>query len=446
MKKLLNRGPTLNTRTVLEIVRKYSLDSAGVEVTSLGGLKKIGGQNCVLITLPNGDQLLIDCGKIVGDDNFEKEKASLYPNFDAINFDRLVAVVLSHGHYDHILAIPKLLELRGEREIPLLILATPVTFVVLEKVLANAGYKADQLSKLTTFQLLNDQQSIGRFKIEAYPVIHSIPGSVCLVIEACKKRIMYLSDFKWMRNNWIEYSEAQVLFEKLARTNIDLLLMDSTNAKMEGQTPSVTRTRATFERILTAEKYKDRRIIIAMFSSAFEDASDIAIAANELGGRQCSCRGVAMSFFFDLFGVLGDQSHYADGQEVIFVTGGQAEKTAVLNKASLGQSDWLELQPSDVVIIASNPIPGNDVNIELMVSRIKTIGCEVITTKESPEIHVSGHEMIDGLKRATETIQPQRLMPIHGDRPSRVQLGKAVHSTNPELDVLIVSDNEPIVI
>ncbi|MCX6812130.1 MAG: MBL fold metallo-hydrolase [Candidatus Berkelbacteria bacterium] len=396
---------------------------AGIKLTALGGQsekKRFIGPNCWLETLPDGQQLMFDCGGIIDESD---EESTRVPDFRAVNLKKrkLAGIGLSHGHLDHVKGLPALAKLISDDpdslnyQIP--VYGTATTLLVAERQMSA------ELKRFFDFRLLDNVQQIGDFTVRAYPTIHSIPECVCFVTSACGKDVAYIPDCKWLRSNWSEKARTKKTLTEIATikdTGLDVALLDSTYATEDGYTPSVVTMEAAFADLLTAEKYRDREFVVLNFASETEFAADLTMIANQVANRPVYCLGSSMRFFFDAFGIIDHQRQSGcTGKPVGVVTGSQYESGSAIDRAINGDNRYLTIGPDKVFVLAAKIIPNNKTRIATMVRKIRSFGAEVITSETNPELHVSGHEKGDGLKEMGDVLVPRVLIPQHSPDFSR---------------------------
>lgn len=425
----------------------------------IGGQEGIGATNCGLLTITttNGEkqQLVADCGDRFGQlDSSSPNLNWQFPNFSKIDFSLLVGIIITHGHLDHILGLLRLFKCfynfrPVDSDLRLKIYGTKFTLVCIQKIFTDPDNQK-ALPELKNWENyiklveLNPVQKIGGFTVHSFPVFHSIPDTVCFVVEANGKHICILHDFKFMRSNTLERHQMENLFDQICDFDIDILTIDSTNARVPGYTPSAFESLSEIDYFLNSKRYENKRIIIALFSTDVEMIADLTMKAN-LAGRQVEFLGRSMKFYADVAGIV-NINQPAVKPPVIIATGSQAEEFAVLPMAARGESQVLELSSNDIAIIAARMIPCNIADIEAMIRQLNRIGVKVITTRTHPKVSCSGHECLNGLLEAIERIAPRVVVPSHGAPFDREQLinGIKAHPKISKLDAKMVDNNQSI--
>ena len=386
---------------------------ASVKVIPLGGLGEIG-KNMTAIEY-NDEILLIDCGlSFPDDDMFGIDK--VIPDFDYLNTSgkKINGLIITHGHEDHIGAVPYLLK---EFNIPVYGLRFPLGLI--SNKLKEFGLKGDlriiQAGK--TFR-------VGRhFTIEPLRITHSIADSVCYNIKTPAGRIFHTGDFK------IDYTPVDgnpIDFARLAQIGyegVDLMMADSTNVIRDGYTQSEKVVGRTLDSIFRGT---NKRIIIATFSSnvhRIQKIIDIALLCK----RKVAFSGRSMINVFDLARELGyikipdkmlvdlnKASNIPDKELVIITTGSQGEPMSALARMASADHKSINIKKNDMVILSSTPVPGNELTVANVVNQLVKKGAEVIYS-DIAETHVSGHACKEELKLMHSLIRPKYFMPVHGE-------------------------------
>jgi ribonuclease J len=378
----------------------------------LGGLNEIG-KNITVLEYQN-DMMIVDCGMAFPDDEMYGIDIVL-PDFAYLTKNRakLRGMILTHGHEDHIGAIPYLLQ-----ELSLPIYGTRLTLGLVENKLKEHGIKGN----LKTIKA-GEVVSIGPFRIEAIRTTHSIADSLCLAIDTPVGKIFHTGDFK------IDYTPVDgepINFQRLAeigREGVLLLMADSTNAERKGYTASERVVGTTLENIFRGS---DSRIIIASFSSNVHRVQKIIDTA-VMFGRRVAVSGRSMINVLNLavelgyvkipVGVLVDVNkirHIPDKELVVITTGSQGEPMSALTRLANNDHKAVQIKRGDRVILSSSPIPGNERSISNIVNKLFEKGADVIYS-DIADIHVSGHACAEELKLIHSLIKPKYFMPVHGE-------------------------------
>ena len=384
-----------------------------VRIIPLGGLHEIG-KNMTAIEYEN-EIMLIDCGlSFPDDDMFGIDK--VIPDFSYLtdNSKKIKGLVITHGHEDHIGAVPYLLN-----EIKVPIYGTPLPLGLIENKLKEHGLKAE----MHTIRA-GDTFRLGRhFSIEALRITHSIADSICLSITTPAGRIFHTGDFK------IDYTPVDgdpIDFARLAQIGAEgvlLMMADSTNVLRQGYTSSERVVGRTLENIFRSS---DKRIIIATFSSnvhRIQKIIDIAVHCN----RKVAISGRSMVNVVDLAQNLGyihipanvlvdlnKTKNIPDKELVVITTGSQGEPMSALARMASSEHKAINIRRGDMVILSSTPVPGNELTVANVVNQLVEKGAEVIYS-DIAEIHASGHACREELKLMHSLIKPKYFMPVHGE-------------------------------
>ena len=384
-----------------------------VRIIPLGGLGEIG-KNMTAVEYDN-EILLIDCGlSFPDDDMFGIDK--VIPDFDyLINTDKKIkGLIITHGHEDHIGAIPYLLK---EIHVPIYGLRFPLGLI--ENKLKEKGLKGD-------FHIIEPGKEfrVGRhFNVEPVRITHSIADSVCYSIKTPAGRIFHTGDFK------IDYTPVDgnpIDFARLAQIGMEgvlLMMADSTNVVRPGYTQSEMVVGETLEGIF---RDTNKRIIIATFSSnvhRIQKIIDIALKCH----RKVAISGRSMETVVDLARELGyiripdsklvdlnKTGNIPDKELVIITTGSQGEPMSALARMASNEHRSINIRANDMVILSSTPVPGNELTVANVVNKLVEKGAEVIYS-DIAETHVSGHACQEELKLMHSLIRPKYFMPVHGE-------------------------------
>ncbi len=387
-------------------------EGQGVKLIPLGGLNEIG-KNLTVLEYKN-DILIIDCGLSFPDDEMFGIDIVI-PDFSYLekNSQKLRGMILTHGHEDHIGAIPYLL-----KTVDVPIYGTKLTLGLVENKLKEHGIKA----KLNTVKA-GQTVKIGDFKIETIRTTHSIADSICLAIDTPAGVIFHTGDFK------IDYTPLHgepIDFQRLAKIGekgVLLMLADSTNAERKGYTPSERTVGVTMENIF---RNCTSRILIATFSSNVHRVQRIIDTA-VMFNRKVAISGRSMLNVVAIAKEIGylkipdnvlidinKAKNVKDSELVIITTGSQGEPMSALSRMAANDHKAVQIKKGDVVVLSSSPIPGNEKTVSNVVNRLFERGAEVIYS-DVADIHVSGHASEEELKLIHTLIKPKYFMPVHGE-------------------------------
>lgn len=385
-----------------------------LRVIPLGGLEEIG-KNITAIEY-NQDIIVVDCG--IGFPEDEMLGIDLViPDITYLtkNIDKVKAIVLTHGHEDHIGALPYIL-----RDLNVPIYGTRLTLGLLDNKL-----KEHNLSAKTEYHCVKagDTVKLGEFKVEFICTTHSIADSVALAIHTPIGVIIHSGDFK------IDYTPIQgetidlQRFAELGKRGVLLFMCDSTNVERAGYSVSERKVGVVFDELFDQCR---NRILVATFASNIHRIQQV-IYSSEKYKRKVTVIGrsmvnavktaIELGYLEIPEGIMIDISeikNYNDDEIVIITTGSQGEPMAALSKIALSEHRQVEIKPDDRVIISASSIPGNEKTISKVINELFKKGAEVIY-EGLREIHVSGHAKQEEIKLMHALIKPKYFMPIHGE-------------------------------
>lgn len=409
-----------------------------LKVIPIGGLNEIGKN---LTVLEYKDQMiLIDCGMTFPEDEMYGIDVVI-PDFSYLvkNAHKILGVVITHGHEDHIGGVPYLL-----KQINVPIYGTRLPLGLIENKLKEHGLKA----KLNTIKA-GDKLKLGDFKIEAIRTTHSIADAICLYIQTPVASIFHTGDFK------IDYTPVDgepIDLAKLAeigRRGIDLMMADSTNALRPGYTASEKVVGQTLDGIFREAK---NRILIATFSSNVHRVQKIIELAAKYG-RKVAVSGRSMDNVVTLAIELGylhipagtyvdlnKTRNIPDNELVIITTGSQGEPMSALARMANNEHRNVKLKKGDMVILSSTPVPGNEKTVSNVVNKLYEKEVEVIYN-DIADIHVSGHACQEELKLIHTLIKPKFFMPVHGEYRHLVQHALLAENLGMRKDKIYILSN-----
>ncbi len=389
--------------------------SAPVKFAALGGLNEIG-KNLYVYECCN-DMFIVDCGLAFPDEEMPGVDL-VVPDFTYLekNRERFRGVVITHGHEDHIGALPYLL-----KKINVPIYGTRLTLGLVEGKLKEHG-----LLSQASLNVVEPRQNVkmGCMSVEFIRVNHSIPDSCALAIHTPAGVIVHTGDFK------VDYTPIEggiidlARFGELGNRGVLALMSESTNAERPGYTKSERSVGESFRKLFNDAEGK--RIIIATFSSNIHRIQQIIDEAVKHGrrvavsGRSMTnviAKAVELNYIKVPDGTLidiEDVNRYRPEQLVIATTGSQGEPLSALSRMSSGDHRQVTITPNDFIIISANPIPGNEKLVTKVVNELMKQGAEVIY-ESMYEVHVSGHACQDELKMMISLTKPRFFIPIHGE-------------------------------
>lgn len=385
-----------------------------LRIIPLGGIREIGKNMTVFET--DKDMIIIDCGVAFPEDDMPGIDGVI-PDFTYVleRKDKLRAIILTHGHEDHIGALPYFLK---ELNVP--IYGTKLTLALVEKKLEDFN-----LAATAQLQVVKHSEMImkGDFCVEFIRTNHSIADACALAIITPCGIVIHTGDFK------VDYTPIDggpidlMRFAELGEKGVLLLMADSTNAERRGFTMSERTVGATFEDIFSKTK---GRLIVATFSSNIHRVQQIINIAGKFN-RKCVICGRSMVNVVDVAIQTGYIQHtegtlidiedidkYPPEELVVITTGSQGEPMSALTRMAVATHRLIDIVPGDTVIISASPIPGNEKPINKMIDELFKRGANVIY-KSIAEVHVSGHACMEELKLIHTIIKPKYFMPVHGE-------------------------------
>ena len=415
---------------------------AKVKIIPLGGLEQIG-MNITAIEC-NDSIIVVDCGlAFPSDDMLGIDLCIPDVTYLKQNIDKVKGFVITHGHEDHIGALPYILQ-----QINVPVYGTKLTIALIENKL-----KEHNLLKSTKRKVVKHGQSInlGCFRIEFVKTNHSIADASALAIFTPAGIILHTGDFK------IDYTpvfgEPADLqrFAELGKKGVLALLCESTNAIRPGFTPSERTVGKTFDAIFS--EHKNNRIIVATFASNVDRVQQIVNSAYKYdrkvvieGRSMVNVIGTASELGYIKIpeGTLIDIDHlknYPDEKTVLITTGSQGEAMAALSRMASGAHRKISIKPKDVVILSSTPIPGNEKAVSRVINELSVRGAEVIFQ----DTHVSGHACQEEIKLLYSLTHPKYALPIYGEYRHRMaQKGLAESMGLPKENILLMSSGDVV--
>ncbi|MCI7692860.1 MAG: ribonuclease J [Oscillospiraceae bacterium] len=414
-RQLPAREPVLGRSRQTAPVQRKPVRSAPVKFTALGGLNEIG-KNLYVYECCN-DMFIVDCGLAFPDENMLGVDL-VVPDFSYLekNRERFRGIVITHGHEDHIGALPYLL-----KKINVPIYGTRLTLGLVEGKLKEHG-----LLSQTSLNVVEPRHNVrmGCMSVEFIRVNHSIPDSCALAIHTPAGVIVHTGDFK------VDYTPIEggiidlARFGELGNKGVLALMSESTNVERPGYTKSERSVGESFRGLFN--RAEGKRIIIATFSSNIHRIQQIIDEAVRRG-RKVAVSGRSMTNVIAKAVELNyikvpentlieiDEINRFDPSELVIVTtGSQGEPLSALSRMSSGDHKQVSINPNDFIIISANPIPGNEKLVTKVVNELMKQGAEVIY-ESMYEVHVSGHACQEELKMMISLTKPKFFVPIHGE-------------------------------
>ncbi len=439
-KTLTQRRTSNYSKNTKETSKKsfYSKNTKSMKVVFLGGLNQIG-KNITAFECDN-DIIIVDCGMSFPDGEMLGIDLVI-PDFSYLeeNREKIRGLVITHGHEDHIGAIPYLLN-----KINVPIYATPLTMGLI-----SGKLKENRLlnsTKLTTV-VPGNRIKLGCMDVEFINVNHSIPDAAALAIHSPAGTIVHTGDFKIdctpSRGEMIDLAR----FAELGKKGVLALMADSTNAERPGYTMTEKKLDQSFERLF--QKAKNKRIIIATFASNIGRIQQIINCAANYG-KKVAFSGRSMLNYVTIAQQMNYLdvppetiididliTKYAKNEVVLVTTGSQGEPMSALHRMAFSEHKKVDVGPEDFIIISATPIPGNEKMVGTVVNELMKSGCEVVY-ESMYETHVSGHACQEELKIIQGLVKPQYFIPVHGERRHLIKHAELATSMGmPESNVYV---------
>ena len=413
------------------------LAKGGLRIVALGGLGEIGRNMTVFET--KGKLLIVDCGVLFPEDT-QPGIDLILPDFSYIRdrLDDVVGVFLTHGHEDHIGAVPYLLRERGD----IAIYGSALTLA-----LVTAKLKEHRISPLTREVREGGHEDVGPFELEFVAVNHSIPDALAVVINTDAGRVLATGDFKMDQLPLDGRITDLRTFARLGDEGVDLFMVDSTNADIPGFTPSEREIMPALNRVIGSTK---RRVIVASFSShvhRVQQVIDTAAIHNRkvifIGRSMVRNMKIAqdMGYLTVPPGIVMDAKDLDsfDDNVVLICTGSQGEPMAALSRMANGDHQ-IRVGEGDTVILASSLIPGNENSVFRVINELTRFGAKVVH-KAHAMVHVSGHAAAGELLYCYNIVKPRYVMPIHGEwRHMKANAELAIQAGVPRSNALIIEN------
>ncbi|GAA1664036.1 ribonuclease J [Citricoccus zhacaiensis] len=411
-------------------------------IVPLGGLGEVG-RNMTVFEL-DGKILIVDCGVLFPEEH-QPGVDLILPDFSYIEdrLDDVVGVVLTHGHEDHIGAVPYLLRLKAD--IPLI--GSTLTLALIE-----AKLEEHRIRPLTLTVTEGDTEHLGPFECEFVAVNHSIPDALAVAIKTQAGTILHTGDFKMDQLPLDGRITDLRAFARLGEDGVDLFLTDSTNAEVPGFTTTEKEIGSVLEGLMARAS---QRVIVASFASHVHRIQQVLDAAHQHGRKVCFVgrsmvrnMGIAakLGYLKVPEGILVDLKQVdqlPDDRVVLMCTGSQGEPMAALSRMANGDHR-IQLNAGDLVILASSLIPGNETSVFRVVNGLMKLGAEVVH-KGMAQVHVSGHASQGELLYCYNIVKPTHVMPVHGETRHLIANGKIAESTGvPREKVLLTEDGSVV--
>ena len=414
-----------------------------MRIVPLGGLGEIG-RNMNVIEY-NGHILLIDCGVLFPEEE-QPGVDLILPDFNYIKdrLDKVDALVLTHGHEDHIGGVPYLLKMRPD--IPLIGSKLTLGFV-------EAKCREHRIEPVMTQVEGRDKLKVGPFNLEFVSVTHSIPDALAVCVRTPAGSLIDTGDIKLDQLPLDHRVTDLVEFGKLGEQGIDLLMMDSTNAEVPGFVKPETSIGPALDQVFATAT---RKIIVASFSSHVHRVQQVVDAAHKYG-RKVVFVGRSMVRNMAIAADLGDlhlpedtvidvktAKDYPDNKLVYMCTGSQGEPMAALGRIADGNHRDITINEFDTVILASSLIPGNEHGVYKVINKLVQLGARVVN-RDNAAVHVSGHCNEGELLYMYNIVKPRNAMPIHGENRHLVANGLIAVKTGIEPENVVLAEDGDVV-
>lgn len=416
-------------------------DEDVLRIAPLGGLEEIG-RNSMFLEYKN-EIVIIDMGI-----QFPEEETPgidyILPNVSYLEKKKqnIKAVIITHGHYDHIGAIPYLMDKLGNPPI--------YTTALTKEIIAKRQEEFPNAPRLRFVVVKGEDKTVisRYFSAEFFGVDHTIPDTTGVLLKTPAGNIANCADFR------INYDAAGgplslSEFERIGKLGVDVLMLDSTNADEEGRSVSEREVEKNIEKLF---KSTQGRIILATFSSMLTRIAEILKIAEKVG-RHVAISGFSMKSNIQIAQNLGyikvkkglivplEEIHkYKDDKILVLSTGAQGESNASLMKIVTGENRFVRVKPGDMVIFSSSVIPGNERSVQTLKDNLSRQGAKVYTSKIM-DIHSSGHAPQEELKDVIRAMKPKYLVPIHGYYYMRSVSAELGQSLGMKKEQTVVIDN-----
>jgi ribonuclease J len=414
-----------------------------LRIIPLGGLGEVGKN--MTVYEHGGDIVVVDAGLAFPRDEHLGVDLVL-PDISYLEGKRVNAVVLTHGHEDHVGGLPYLL-----RQVDCdKVIATKLTLGLIKSKLDEHGLSAStELQEAVT----NEEIRVGSFTLDFVRMAHSIPDCVAVVLETAAGRVLHTGDWK-LDHTPVDGLKTDVgRLADLGNKGVDLLLGDSTNAERPGMTGS---ERLVGEAFRTLIPLRRGRILVVSFASnvhRMQQAIDVAVQV----GRKVAIVGRSMRKNLNIARGLGyldvpehmlvkpqEAMELPPGQVMILCTGSQGEPMSALTRIAYNDHPSISIERGDTVILSAKPVPGNELRVHDSINRLAQMGAEVLHQEIAP-VHVSGHACSEEMRTLLSLVRPRAVMPVHGEYRMLAAHGQLAREAGVPADAILIGENGSVV-
>jgi ribonuclease J len=418
--------------------------STPLRIIPLGGLGEVGKNMTVLEY--GDDRIAIDAGLAFPRDEHLGVDLVL-PDVSYLEGKRVRAIVLTHGHEDHVGGLPFALRRIDVGEV----VSTRLTLALVKSKLDEHSLGATTV--LTEVSPGQPAMQLGPFRLEFVRMAHSIPDSMAIVVETPAGRVLHTGDWK-LDHTPVDGLKTDVgALAGLGSRGVDLLLGDSTNAERPGMTGSERLVGEAFRQLIPL---RTGRIVVASFASNIhrvQQAAEVAIA----NGRKVAVVGRSMRKNMNIARNLGyvelpeesivspkEAMELPRGEVLVLCTGSQGEPMSALTRIAYGDHQNVEVERGDTVIISAKPVPGNELRVHDSINHLARLGAEVLHQEIAP-VHVSGHACSEELRTLLSLVRPRAVMPIHGEYRMLAAHAQLAREAGVPEERIVIAENGSVV-
>ena len=442
-----SRSKASNAKNQSGVKNKIAFERDKLKIYALGGLEEVG-RNMTVFEYEQ-DIVIIDMGH-----QFPEEEMHgidyILPNITSLKGKEknIRAVIITHGHLDHVGAAPHLLPELGNP----LIIAAPMTAAILRKQIEDHSNKFTP--KILELKDLKSPIKLGKFTINFFQVTHSIKDAVGVILQTPTATVIHPGDWRYDLDP-VEGPKTDLrhLAKWKSRTKPTVLMMESLGSTQPGFQGSEMSVYKNMEQII---KDAPSRVIFGTFSSMIERIGQI-IQIAEKNGKKVAVDGYSMKANVEIgrkFGFIKTNKDtlidiakiddYDKAKVVVICTGSQGEDRAVLRRIANGDHRFIKIEPKDTIVFSSSVIPGNERTIQTLKDKFYRLGANVIH-KEIMDVHAGGHGKIEDIKLLLEEVQPDYLIPVYANHYLLQEASKVAQTTGFPKDKIFVADNGQII-